>query len=99
MRRGGFLPASNNADAQLPVGSLIKLLTAQTAYAAGNPVKVVAAPPGLIVDPEESRIGITDGQELPRDLLDPGDAHRQRQRRGRACWPSTSPAARRSSPS
>jgi D-alanyl-D-alanine carboxypeptidase (penicillin-binding protein 5/6) len=69
MRRSEFLPAANNADAQLPVGSLIKLLTAQTAYAAGNPVKVVTAPPGLIIDPEESRIGIFDGQELPRDLL------------------------------
>ena len=69
MRLGGFLPAANNADAQLPVGSVIKLLAAQTAYAAGNPVKVVTAPPGLIVDPEESRIGITEGQELPRDLL------------------------------
>ncbi len=27
------------------------------------------APPGLLVDPDESRIGITEGQELPRDLL------------------------------
>jgi D-alanyl-D-alanine carboxypeptidase len=69
MRRSEILPAANNADAQLPVGSLIKLLTAQTAYAAGNPVKVVTAPPGLIIDPEESRIGIFNGQELPRDLL------------------------------
>jgi D-alanyl-D-alanine carboxypeptidase (penicillin-binding protein 5/6) len=69
MRLGGFLPAASNADAQLPVGSLIKLLAAQTAYAAGNPVKVVTAPAGLIVDPEESRIGIGEGQELPRDLL------------------------------
>jgi D-alanyl-D-alanine carboxypeptidase (penicillin-binding protein 5/6) len=69
MRRGGFLPATSNADAQLPVGSLIKLLAAQAAYAAGNPVKLSVAPPGLIVDPEESRIGIFDGQELSRDLL------------------------------
>jgi D-alanyl-D-alanine carboxypeptidase (penicillin-binding protein 5/6) len=69
MRLGGFLPAANNADAQLPVGSVIKLLTAQAAYAAGNPVKVVTAPAGLLIDPEESRIGINEGQELPRDLL------------------------------
>ena len=32
-------------------------------------MKVVTAPPGLIVDPEESRIGIAEGQELSRDLL------------------------------
>ena len=38
-------------------------------YAAGQPTKVVTAPDGLIVDPEESRIGISLGQELPRDLL------------------------------
>lgn len=69
MRRGELLSATNQADAQLPVGSLLKLLTAQTAYAAGNPTKVVTAPPGLIIDPEESRIGIFDGQQLGRDLL------------------------------
>ena len=68
MRTGTFL-ASNQPDVPLPVGSLIKLLTAQTAYAAGQPTKVVVAPDGLIVDPEESRIGISPGQELPRDLL------------------------------
>ena len=69
MRLGGYLPATANADAQLPVGSLMKLLTAQTAYAAGDPVKAAVAPPGLIVDPEESRIGIFEGQELTRDVL------------------------------
>lgn len=68
MRSGQFL-ASNQPDAQLPVGSVIKLLAAQTAYNAGQPTRIVTAPPGLIVDPEESRIGIYDGQELPRDLL------------------------------
>ena len=47
----------------------MKLLTAQAAYAAGDPVKVAIAPAGLIVDPEESRIGIGEGQELSRDLL------------------------------
>ena len=67
-RSGQFL-ASHEPDAQLPVGSLIKLLTAQTAYAAGNPVKVAKAPAGLLIDPEESRIGIFEGQELSRDIL------------------------------
>jgi D-alanyl-D-alanine carboxypeptidase len=47
----------------------MKLVTAQTAYAAGNPVKVATAPAGLIVDPQESRIGIYEGQQLSRDLL------------------------------
>ena len=59
----------NQQDTPLPVGSLMKLLAAQTAYAAGDPVKVVTAPAGLIVDPAESRIGIVEGQELSRDLL------------------------------
>jgi D-alanyl-D-alanine carboxypeptidase len=68
MRSGQFLAASQ-ADTPLPVASLIKLLAAQTAYAAGQPTKVVVAPPGLILDPEESRIGIDEGQELQRDLL------------------------------
>jgi D-alanyl-D-alanine carboxypeptidase len=68
MRSDQFL-ASNQADTPLPVASLIKLLAAQTAYAAGQPTRVVVAPPGLIIDPEESRIGINEGQELQRDLL------------------------------
>ncbi len=67
--RSGAMLASNQPDTPLPVGSLIKLLTAQTAYAAGQPAKVVVAPEGLIIDPAESRIGISPGQELPRDLL------------------------------
>jgi serine-type D-Ala-D-Ala carboxypeptidase (penicillin-binding protein 5/6) len=68
MRSGQFL-TGHEQDTPLAVGSLIKLLAAQTAYAAGDPVKVAIAPPGLIVDPEESRIGIGEGQELSRDLL------------------------------
>ena len=68
MRSGQFLTAGQQ-DTPLPVGSLIKLLAAQTAYAAGDPVKTVIAPAGLIVDPEESQIGIREGQELSRDLL------------------------------
>ena len=68
MRSGQFL-AGAEQDTPLAVGSLMKLLTAQAAYAAGDPVKVAIAPAGLIVDPEESRIGIGEGQELSRDLL------------------------------
>jgi D-alanyl-D-alanine carboxypeptidase (penicillin-binding protein 5/6) len=67
--RTGTTLTSHEADARLPVGSVMKLLTAQTAYAAGQPTRVVKAPPGLILDPAESRIGINEGQELPRDLL------------------------------
>jgi D-alanyl-D-alanine carboxypeptidase len=67
--RSGVMLASNQADTALPVASLIKLLTAQTAYAAGQPTKIVVAPEGMIIDPEESRIGLSPGQELPRDLL------------------------------
>ncbi|MET0146308.1 MAG: hypothetical protein ABW328_16225 [Ilumatobacteraceae bacterium] len=65
---GAFL-SSNQPDAPLAVGSLMKLLAAQTAYAAGASTKVVVAPDGLIIDPEESRIGIRPAAELPRDLL------------------------------
>ncbi len=68
MRAGAFL-LGNQQDAPLPVGSLMKLVAAQTAYAAGNPVKVATAPAGLIIDPAESRIGIFEGQQLSRDLL------------------------------
>jgi D-alanyl-D-alanine carboxypeptidase (penicillin-binding protein 5/6) len=67
--RSGVMLASNQADTALPVASLIKLLTAQTAYAAGQPTKIVVAPEGMIIDPEESQIGLSPGQELPRDLL------------------------------
>ena len=56
--------ASSNADTPLPVGSLMKLLTAEAVYAAGDPVKVVTAPAGLVIDPEESIIGVLPGQQL-----------------------------------
>jgi D-alanyl-D-alanine carboxypeptidase len=67
--RDGKVLLANHQDSPLAVGSLMKLLAAQTAYAAGSPVKVVTAPAGLIVDPAESRIGIFEGQQLSRDLL------------------------------
>jgi serine-type D-Ala-D-Ala carboxypeptidase (penicillin-binding protein 5/6) len=67
--RDGQLLLANQQDTPLPVGSLMKLLAAQTAYAAGNPVQVATAPAGLIIDPAESRIGIFEGQQLSQDLL------------------------------
>ncbi|MGI9053275.1 MAG: D-alanyl-D-alanine carboxypeptidase family protein [Ilumatobacteraceae bacterium] len=67
-RTGTFL-AVDNADAQLPVGSLMKLLVADVAYVTGDPVKLVTAPAGLLIDPLESNIGIQAGQQLQRDTL------------------------------
>jgi D-alanyl-D-alanine carboxypeptidase (penicillin-binding protein 5/6) len=69
MRAGRFL-AQHEADAQRPVGSLMKLLTAQVAYDAGQPIKVVTAPSeGLVIDADESVIDIQGGQQLSRELL------------------------------
>jgi len=67
-RAGTFLAASN-ADAQLPVGSLMKLLVADVVYVSGDPVKLVTAPAGLLIDPLESNIGIQAGQQFQRDTL------------------------------
>ena len=68
--RGGRFLAQSEADAQRPVGSLMKLLTAEVAYQAGQPTRVVTAPSeGLVVDDEESVINIQGGQQLPRELL------------------------------
>lgn len=68
--RSGQRLAAQDADAQHAVGSLMKLLTAQVAFNAGQPTKIVIAPDrGLLIDQEESSIGIFGGQELPRDLL------------------------------
>ena len=68
-QRSGAVLASSNADTPLPVGSLMKLLTADTVYAAGDPVKIVTAPEGLVIDPMESIIGVVPGQQLQRDTL------------------------------
>ena len=68
--RSGRVLAQSDADAQRPVGSLMKLLTAQVAYDAGQPIKVVTAPnEGLVVDADESVINIQGGQQLSRELL------------------------------
>jgi D-alanyl-D-alanine carboxypeptidase len=68
-QRTGTTLAANNADTPLAVGSLMKLLVAEAVYAAGDPVKVVTAPDGLLIDPLESNIGIRPGQPLQRDTL------------------------------
>jgi D-alanyl-D-alanine carboxypeptidase (penicillin-binding protein 5/6) len=68
-QRSGAVLASSNADTPLAVGSLMKLLTANTVYAAGDPVKIVTAPEGLVIDPMESIIGVIPGQQLQRDTL------------------------------
>jgi serine-type D-Ala-D-Ala carboxypeptidase (penicillin-binding protein 5/6) len=67
--RAGEVLAAKRANAQLPVGSLMKLLTAQVAYAAGQPTKVVTIPDNILVDPEESNIELVPGEEFPRDVL------------------------------
>jgi D-alanyl-D-alanine carboxypeptidase (penicillin-binding protein 5/6) len=67
--RTGELLAGRDIDRQLPVGSVIKLLTAYVAYAAGKPHKIVTAPEQLLISYEESAIGVYPGEQLPRDLL------------------------------
>ena len=68
MRTGEVL-AANRRHAQLPVGSLMKLLTAKVAYNAGEPTRVVTVADNLLIDPEESNIGLIPGEELARDVL------------------------------
>lgn len=67
--RGRRFLAQSEADTRLPVGSLMKLLTAHVAYQAGDPTRVIPAPEGLLLSDDESHIGIRPGQELARDLL------------------------------
>ena len=61
--------ASSNADARLPVGSLMKLLNAAVAYRAGDPERIVVAPDGLGGGAGESVIGIGAGQAITRASL------------------------------
>jgi serine-type D-Ala-D-Ala carboxypeptidase (penicillin-binding protein 5/6) len=61
--------ASSNAEARLPVGSLMKLLNAYVAYRAGEPEKTVVAPDGLGGAKDESKIGIGAGQVVTRGVL------------------------------
>jgi D-alanyl-D-alanine carboxypeptidase len=68
-QRSQTMLSSGNAEAPLAVGSLMKLLMADAVYAAGDPVKVVVAPEGLVQDREESIIGLLPGQQFQRDTL------------------------------
>ena len=61
--------ATTNADARLPVGSLMKLLNAVVAYDAGQPDKDIVAPDGLAGGDGESVIGIGAGQVVSRAVL------------------------------
>ena len=61
--------ATANADARLPVGSLMKLLNAVVAYAAGDQDKDIVAPDGLAGGEGESVIGIDAAQVVSRALL------------------------------
>ncbi len=65
----GEVLAAKRRNARLPVGSLIKLLTAHVAYAAGQPAKIVTVPDNPLIDPDESNIGLIPGEEFQRDLL------------------------------
>jgi D-alanyl-D-alanine carboxypeptidase len=60
--------AEQDADTARPVGSLMKLLTAYVVMQAGDPAHVATVPP-MQLDPEESVIGLYEGQRLPRDVL------------------------------
>jgi D-alanyl-D-alanine carboxypeptidase len=64
----GVRLASKNADQQLAIGSLFKLLTAYVVMEAGEPEKEVVVPP-LQVDQFESQIGLIAGERLSRAVL------------------------------
>jgi D-alanyl-D-alanine carboxypeptidase (penicillin-binding protein 5/6) len=61
--------AVENADTRLAVGSLMKLLNAVVAYAAGQQDRDIVAPAGLAGGEGESVIGIGAGQVVSRSLL------------------------------
>ena len=60
--------AEQDADSAKPVGSLMKLLTAHVVMQAGDPTRVATVPP-MQLDPEESIIGLYEGQRLSREVL------------------------------
>ena len=60
--------AGSQADAPLPVGSIMKLVTSYVVLHAGDLAKVVTVPK-LQVDPAESAIGLYKGEQLTRDIL------------------------------
>lgn len=61
--------ASHHADQRLAVGSLMKLLNAHVAYAAGEPDQLAVAPDGLLGVTGESVIGLYPGQQISRSIL------------------------------
>ena len=61
---GSFL-AEREADAQRAVASVTKLLTAYVVMQAGDPAHVVTVPP-MQIDPRESVIGLSAGEQLDR---------------------------------
>ncbi len=65
--KGAWL-AGNQADAPLPVGSIMKLVTSYVVLHAGDLSKVVTVPK-LQVDLAESSIGLYKGEQLSRDIL------------------------------
>lgn len=65
----GEVLAAKHRNARLPVGSLIKLLTAHVAYAEGQPAKIVTVPENPLIEPDESNIGLIPGEKFQRDLL------------------------------
>lgn len=67
--RAGQMLAQRKPNAKLQVGSLMKLLTAEVAYAAGDPTRQFKMPAGLLISQDESNIGLIEGEKLPRDLL------------------------------
>ncbi len=64
----GATLAASDADAELPVASIFKLLTAYVVMQAGDPAKVVTVPALQLVD-GESQIYLRPGEQFPRDLL------------------------------
>lgn len=64
----GATLASSEADTELPVGSIVKLLTAYVVMQAGDPAKVVTVPELQLID-GESQIYLRSGEQFSRDLL------------------------------
>jgi D-alanyl-D-alanine carboxypeptidase (penicillin-binding protein 5/6) len=60
--------AESSADMPMPVGSVMKLLTARVVLQAGELDRVVTVP-ALTAGDDESVIGLYEGERLPRDVL------------------------------
>jgi serine-type D-Ala-D-Ala carboxypeptidase (penicillin-binding protein 5/6) len=60
--------AEANADTQRSVASLMKLLTARVVLQAGEPERIVTVP-AMQFDPEESIVGLYEGERIRRDVL------------------------------